>query len=91
MATSKKYKIQDSTRCRINAIRERLQAIVDLDAEYGTLDCSARGSYQRMLEKAEDLSFAAMYQETDGKTIKDLSEFIKGHEHLTQGSVFSYA
>lgn len=85
------YKIHDSMRLAIAAIRDKLQTLMDTDEEFGILDSTSRKKYAALLDQAESMSFAAMYQETDGKTLKRISNFVNEHAAIGEASIWSLA
>lgn len=87
----KNYKIHDSMRLAVAAIREKLQALMDTDQEFGILGPEKRERYARLLDEAEGMAYAAMYQETDGKTLKSISGFLKENAHVATASAWSLA
>lgn len=87
----KMYKVHDSMRLSIAAIRDKLSDVLALDEEFDTLGPERREHYQKLLNRAEDLAFAAMYAETDGKTLKQIADFISAMGGAVEKSVFAFA
>lgn len=87
----KTYKIHDSMRIAVAAVRDKLQAVLDLDNEYCTLTAGRREHYNKLLSRAEDIAFAAMYQNTDGRTLKRIADFIRETDGLADKSIYTFA
>lgn len=87
----KTYKIHDSMRLSIAAIRDKLQSLMDADQEFDVLSAEDKRRYARLLDTADRLTYAAMYQETDGRTLKDISRFISENAYVASGSVWALA